>query len=129
MKRKYFKIEKLLIVVLLFSYCQGAFSSNRVEVICGPKNSSIENVDITEGMIFESDPNFIPLNVYDIEGNIATVTSWIECEHYIKGGWTFYQDGLKIETLKVSLIQLSLISWAILLPLLIFLFRRTIEKN
>ena len=32
-------------------------------------------------------PNFDVVVLFDIEGNIINVNSWIECAHYVSGGW------------------------------------------
>ena len=50
----------------------------------------------TEDIIIGNDPNFVFINdidfdtviLYDIEGNIINVNSWIECAHYVRGGWS-----------------------------------------
>ena len=42
----------------------------------------------TSNFIFVNDPSFNTLRLYDIEGNIINVNSWIECANYVNGGWT-----------------------------------------
>ena len=38
--------------------------------------------------MFENDPNFETLRLFDIDGNITNVNSWFECANYVNGGWT-----------------------------------------
>jgi len=61
-----------------------------IEKICGQKPPG------TDFTIIENDPSFIfvpqsgyDLRVlYDIDGNIINVSSWLECANYVNGGWT-----------------------------------------
>ena len=41
--------------------------------------------------VFVNDPSFNTLRLFDIEGNIINVNSWIECAHYVNGGWDINQ--------------------------------------
>ena len=62
---------------------------NFISEKCGIKPLNIENVDVGNNpeYVFVADPKFNPINLYDIEGNTVIVNSWIECAHYIQGGW------------------------------------------
>jgi len=59
------------------------------EQSCGIKPDNVEYVDPGNNpvFVFVNDPNFESIALYDIEGNIVNVNSWIECVHYINGGW------------------------------------------
>ena len=63
-------------------------SSNKIIEICGPTppNYIKTNPDSNQ-YIFENDPSFAPINLYDFFGNGATVNSFSECAHYVNGGW------------------------------------------
>tara|TARA_Y100000996_G_scaffold390784_1_gene352281 strand:- start:840 stop:1151 length:312 start_codon:yes stop_codon:yes gene_type:complete len=61
-----------------------------IERVCGPKLPNQELIEIGNdpNFIFEVDPNFKVLRLYDIDGNIINVNSWIECANYVNGGWS-----------------------------------------
>ncbi len=61
-----------------------------IESICGLKPIGVEipNIESNPNFIFESDLNFAAKTLYDVEGNIINVNSWIECAHYVNGGWS-----------------------------------------
>ena len=61
---------------------------NEIEKICGPVPVNYEAINPdSENFIFENDPNFNAINLYDFLGNGATVNSFSECAHYVNGGW------------------------------------------
>ena len=77
-----------------------------IEKICGEKPENQEFVEIGSdpNFIFQSDPEFNVLRLYDVEGNIINVNSWIECAHYVNGGWGLtFQDGLSSEVLVLGI--------------------------
>jgi hypothetical protein len=63
---------------------------NLVEKSCGSNSTGAPFPDIGSdpNFIFESDPLFSVVTLYDIEGNVISVNSWIECAHYVTGGWS-----------------------------------------
>ena len=62
----------------------------KIEEVCGvgPLNQKFVIVENDPNFVFENDPNFNTLRLYDIEGNVINVNSWIECANYVNGGWT-----------------------------------------
>jgi len=60
-----------------------------VEMICGafPNNFVDEDIASNPNFIFENDPSFAQRLVNDSEGNSVLVNSFIECHHYVMGGW------------------------------------------
>ena len=63
-------------------------SNTEINNICGPTPDNYIPPDVTSGnYIFKVDPNFTPINLFDFWGNGATVTSFVECAHYVNGGW------------------------------------------
>ncbi len=63
-------------------------ASNKVTEICGPTPQNYKgDISSTEEIIFQNDPNFEAINLYDFWGNGATVNSFQECSHYVSGGW------------------------------------------
>lgn len=57
--------------------------------ICGKKPEGIELIDPGNdpSFIFTPDPNFSTIALFDIDGNTVNMNSWVECAHYVKGGW------------------------------------------
>ena len=42
--------------------------------------------------------------LFDVDGNIINVNSWIECAHYVNGGWnSAYYSGIKSELIFLSI--------------------------
>ena len=62
----------------------------KIEEVCGvkPVNQEFIVIENDPNFIFVNDPSFNTLRLYDIEGNIINVNSWIECANYVNGGWT-----------------------------------------
>ena len=69
-----------------------------VEWLCGVKNSqqSYKNIDLNGNFIFENDPNFANIQLWDRLNRTLVVNSFDECEHYVLGGWSYTQN-LNIE--------------------------------
>jgi len=63
---------------------------NLTEKICGKSNiiPDFEAIGNNPNFVFENDPNFETVRLFDIEGNIINVNSWLECSNYVNGGWT-----------------------------------------
>ena len=38
--------------------------------------------------VFENDPSYNAITLFDLEGNVVNVNSWVECAHYVNGGWS-----------------------------------------
>ena len=62
----------------------------KIEEVCGvkPVNQEFIVIENDPNFIFVNDPSFNTLRLYDIEDNIINVNSWIECAHYVSGGWS-----------------------------------------
>jgi hypothetical protein len=58
--------------------------------ICGlPKEGEfLPDIGSNPNFIFVNDPSYDSIRLLDPEGNIINVNSWIECAHYVKGGWS-----------------------------------------
>lgn len=65
-------------------------NNQNIETSCGIKPSDLEDIIIGNdpNFVFTNDPTFPTKVLYDSEGNIVNVNSWIECSHYVKGGWS-----------------------------------------
>ena len=63
------------------------------EIICGvsPQNKENLNFQVSDpNFVFENDPLFETVVLYDKDGNVVNVNSWLECANYVNGGWTDY---------------------------------------
>ena len=58
--------------------------------ICGPSDivPGFEEIGNDPNYVFINDPDFSIVQLFDIDGNIINVNSWIECANYVNGGWT-----------------------------------------
>ena len=61
-----------------------------IENNCGLKPIDQELIEIGSdpNFIFLNDPEFTTLRLFDVDGNIINVNSWLECANYVNGGWT-----------------------------------------
>ena len=61
-----------------------------IENNCGlkPINQELVEIGSDPNFVFLNDPEFSTMRLFDIDGNIINVNSWIECVHYVKGGWS-----------------------------------------
>ena len=62
----------------------------KTNVICGesdiiPDFAAIGN---NPNFVFQNDPDFKTIKLFDESGNIVNVNSWLECANYVNGGWT-----------------------------------------
>ena len=59
--------------------------------ICGNQPEGFVKIDISSdpNFIFENDPNYAAKQLFDGEGNTVFVNSYLECQHYVLGGWNY----------------------------------------
>jgi hypothetical protein len=74
----------------------------KIKSFCGIVPSNYEFKMVDENTIFEVDPNFSPINLYDFWGNAATVNSFFECANYI-----LMEGGDQIKLLYLIFFKLS----------------------
>ena len=57
--------------------------------ICGeyPDNFKPADAGNNPNFVFANDSSYPTIRLYDIEENTVFVNSFIECEHYVSGGW------------------------------------------
>jgi len=78
-----------------------------IEEACGTKPIYQDLIQVTNdpNFVFINDPNFPALRLFDIDGNVINVNSWIECANYVNGGWTStYYSGMKSELIFLVLV-------------------------
>lgn len=98
--------------------------NSQVLSFCGLEPQGLVRPIIENNFVFQNDPNFIKKILFDSEGNSVIVNSFIECEHYVTGGWTYSKSGFDelffIQTLSISIFLISN---------LIFIIRNHVRKK
>lgn len=62
--------------------------NTKIISICGPSPTNFIPVNPTDStFVFQNDPTFPALNLYDFFGRGATVNSFQECAYYVQEGW------------------------------------------
>ena len=58
-----------------------------VEWLCGVKksNQNFKNIDLNGSFIFENDPSYEAIQLWDRFNRTLVVNSFEECEHYVLG--------------------------------------------
>lgn len=101
-------------------------SESTIEELCGNYPEDFLSLDISSNpnFIFVNDPSYEAVTLYDIDENVATVNSFLECEHYVSGGWKYVPtEGLSESFLQSSLTVISLIG----IVLVIFTFKKFLK--
>ena len=60
-----------------------------IEKICGTSAISpdFESIANDPSFIFEPDAKYTTVVLYNSEGSVINVNSWLECANYVNGGW------------------------------------------
>ena len=96
-KQKFKYILFIFIILISFSglyitfFQEEEFIEASVENICGeyPPDFIKEDISSNPNYVFVNDPSFVSTKLWDEFGNTVFVNSFIECEHYVSGGWNF----------------------------------------
>jgi hypothetical protein len=101
-------------------------SEQKVKLICGeyPLSFQKQTFESDANFIFENDPMFNAVRVFDSEDNVAYVNSFVECEHYVLGGWDQIPSVRREESFHTTF---SVIIIGILLIRYIFRFKSRIK--
>lgn len=64
---------------------------SKIEELCGlpPNDYIVKEIGNDPNFIFTPDPKFDVRVLFDSESNSVNVNSYIECKHYVEGGWSF----------------------------------------
>tara|TARA_X000001036_G_scaffold336259_1_gene315173 strand:+ start:288 stop:587 length:300 start_codon:yes stop_codon:yes gene_type:complete len=64
---------------------------SNIENICGqyPINFVKEDIGSDPNYVFINDPAYSTRQLFDADGSTVFVNSFVECEHYVAGGWGF----------------------------------------
>lgn len=94
-----------------------------VKIICGEYPDNFKKVEIKsdENFVFENDPSYITVQLFDRDENTVYVNSFIECEHYVMGGW----DQNSMIILETDLIQTTTIAF-LLVIIFKYIYKRII---
>ena len=59
--------------------------------ICGLQPEGFVKIDISSdpNYVFKNDLNYAARQLFDGEGNTVFVNSYMECQHYVLGGWNY----------------------------------------
>ena len=62
--------------------------------LCGnyPENFVPYNIEHDPNFSFPNDTNFPSVKLFDYEENTVFVNSFVECEHYVSGGWDYLPE-------------------------------------
>ncbi len=129
---KFLHSYKYLLIFLLILGCQSTQGDPDIEIICGiePINNIRLDSSTENNIIFENDPDYNNINLYDIESNAVTTSSWNECFHYASSGWDYYIDGSKIILNSIKLTSFGFIFLLIFtLILFVFLWSAFVKDN
>ena len=98
-----------------------------VQALCGLEPINFKDIDVASdpNFIFQNDPNFSPTNLYDAENNTVIVNSYLECKHYVDGGWNFIPNVLSEADLHNGLLVISLF---VLIGGLLYFYRNNYES-
>tara|TARA_Y100000389_G_scaffold203451_1_gene251898 strand:+ start:1349 stop:1660 length:312 start_codon:yes stop_codon:yes gene_type:complete len=58
--------------------------------ICGNSKylPDFEAIGNDPNFVFVNDPTYLTVKLFDTEGSVINVNSWIECANYVNGGWS-----------------------------------------
>ena len=98
-----------------------------IEENCGKKPIDEEFIEIGNdpNFVFQNDPNFESLRLFDVDNNVVNVNSWIECAHYVSGGW----GRNSTSTFSSDLIYLFIVVGITITYSLIRLYLKKLSKN
>ena len=83
--------------------------TSMVKKICGISSDELPEIGSDPNFVFTNDPLFDTIVLYSPEGNIINVNSWIECAHYVRGGWSSSVNFSSIDEERVFFIGTFLI--------------------
>ena len=91
---------------------------SKVVELCGEIPQNFEKIDFSSNpnFVFENDASYQARQLFDEEGNTVFVNSFIECEHYVSGGWGFSpvlsNELLLIDFLTYAVVFLLLVTYS-----------------
>ena len=101
---------------------------SKVVELCGEIPQNFEKIDFSSNpnFVFENDTSYPARQLFDEEGNTVFVNSFIECDHYVSGGWGFSP------VLSNELLLIDFLTYAVIFLLVVTysknFFKRLIKK-
>ena len=101
---------------------------SKVVELCGEIPQNFEKIDFSSNpdFVFENDVSYPARQLFDEEGNTVFVNSFIECDHYVSGGWGFSP------VLSNELFLIDFLTYAVIFLLVVTysknFFKRLIKK-
>ena len=101
---------------------------SKVVELCGEIPQNFEKIDFSSNpnFVFENDTSYPARQLFDEEGNTVFVNSFIECDHYVSGGWGFSP------VLSNELFLIDFLTYAVIFLLVVTysknFFKRLIKK-
>ena len=86
-------------------------SKQDVIFLCGDYPEDYQKITIgnNPNFVFENDSDYEGVRLFDFDNNTVIVNSFMECEHYVLGGWNYYPGKNEITYLNYLNISLLLI--------------------
>ena len=83
-----------------------------VESFCGAYPDGFVKTDIASdpNYVFVNDSDYGSVQLFNSEGSTIFVNSFIECEHYVSGGWGYKPSVILESNLQTMLIGVILVS-------------------
>tara|TARA_Y100000590_G_C15709883_1_gene1009909 strand:+ start:1430 stop:1765 length:336 start_codon:yes stop_codon:yes gene_type:complete len=106
--------------------------NDKVINFCGNYPENYEEIEIgnNPNFIFQNDPNYSRVQLWDIEANSVIVNSFIECEHYVIGGWTYGNPELENNAFSSEAsLQIALLITVMLFTLSKSIINKTIKSK
>ena len=90
--------------------------SKNIKNTCGetPEGYSSLNVDSDPNYIFQNDPAYSPVQLWDKDSNSVFVNSFVECKHYFEGGWSFNPAIFQEQNLQINTLILFSVSFLVI---------------
>ena len=95
-------------------------TKQKVELLCGEYPADFIDIEIESNpnFVFKNDLNYNAVQLFDLEENSVFVNSFLECQHYVRGGWdyipnlrneSFYHNTLLAVSLTAILVGLVIV--------------------
>ena len=88
----------------------------RTETICGESSiiPDFEEIGNNPNFVFNPDPKFEPITLFNEHGHPVLVNTWLESANYVNGGWTnYFSDFFNGEIIYFSLVSASFLIYLI----------------
>ena len=65
------------------------YMNSNIKKICGSSEikPDFESIASNPNFVFQADENYSTVVLYNSDGSIINVNSWLECANYVNGGW------------------------------------------